>query len=82
MKSFFNRHRVRSTFYHLVLIATIIVIVLNAYNIIPDKTALFITVSLIVLDWFAEMYDPHPEAPGRWFKKHFHRLWDEEENED
>jgi hypothetical protein len=65
-----------------VLITTLIVIAINILNIITDKTALYITVGLIILDWLAEMYDPHPEAPGRWFKKHFHRLWDDEKKQD
>ena len=27
-------------------------------------------------DYLAEMYDPHPDAPGPWFRAHFHRLFE------
>ena len=33
-------------------------------------------VAYFVFDYAAEMYDPHPDTPGPWFKAHFHRFFD------
>lgn len=31
---------------------------------------------LFITDYIAEMYDPHPDTPGPWFRSHFHRFFD------
>jgi len=47
-------------------------------DIISDKTSTILTGILFVTDYLAEMYDPHPDNPGPWFKRHFHRFFDNE----
>lgn len=47
-----------------------------------DHAATIISFVLLTTDYIAEMYDPHPESPGPWFKRHFHRALDNSEGED
>jgi hypothetical protein len=76
MGVFFSRHRIRATFYHLVAILFLIVTALYAMSMISEKVSFIMTAILFVADYIAEMYDPHPETPGPWFKRHFHRFYD------
>jgi len=73
---FFDEHRVRGNFYHLVAIAFLITTVLWSFSILNDSASFMIGMVLFATDWLAEMYDPHPEKPGPWFKSHFHRICD------
>ena len=41
---------------------------------VSDSTSTMVSDTLFVLDYLAEMYDPNPDAPGPWFKSHFHRF--------
>ena len=45
-------------------------------GIISDTTSFYISASLFIIDYIAEMYDPHPDSPGPWFEAHFHRFFD------
>ena len=46
------------------------------FEIVSDKMSYIITAVLFVVDYIAEMYDPHPENPGPWYA-HFHRVVDD-----
>ena len=78
MGRLFGLHRVRATFYHMVAIVFLISTALWLMGIVDDKMSYYITAVLFVVDYLAEMYDPHPENPGPWFKAHFHRAIDGE----
>lgn len=73
----FGRHRIRATFYHGVAMIFLIVTGWYMLGVISEKTSFIVTSILFVVDYFAEMYDPHPESPGPWFKAHFHRFFDD-----
>jgi hypothetical protein len=53
-----------------------------AAGFISDALSFYISATLFVVDYIAEMYDPHPESPGPWFKAHFHRFFDNDEEKD
>lgn len=72
----FGRHRVRANFYHFVSAIFVITTAAWLMGIIPDKAATIIGMVLFITDYIAEMYDPHPNTPGPWFKSHFHRFFD------
>jgi hypothetical protein len=76
----FNRHRVRATFYHLIALTFLTATGLWALGLISDTVSFYISATLFVIDYIAEMYDPHPETPGPWFKAHFHRFFNDEES--
>jgi len=78
----FGRHRVRGNFYHAISIIFLISMILWFFGIIPDNVSTVIGMCLFVVDYLAEMYDPHPENPGPWFKSHFHRFFDSDEEEE
>ncbi len=78
----FGRHHVRATFYHIVAIIFLITTTLWLFGVVNDKWSLIVTIVLFVSDYIAEMYDPHPDNPGPWFKSHFHRFYDGEDNDD
>ena len=50
------------------------------FGYISDKMSYMLTAFLFVVDYIAEMYDPHPENPGPWYA-HFHRVVDDAEEE-
>lgn len=76
-KIFLGRHRVRANLYHLFALVFIISTTLWAMDFIDDRASFVLTAILFVLDYLAEMYDPHPDNPGPWFKAHFQRLVDD-----
>jgi len=78
----FGKHHVRATFYHFVATVFLVSTALWLFGIMGDKTSLIITIVLFVADYIAEMYDPHPDNPGPWLKKHFHRFYDNDDNDD
>jgi len=78
----FGRHHVRATFYHFVAIVFLISTTLWLAGFVSDKLSLIITIVLFVTDYIAELYDPHPDNPGPWFKTHFHRAFDNDDNDD
>ncbi len=87
---FFGRHRVRATFYHLGFILFLIMSALDYYNLVDAELVKTFLYVLVVVDYFAEMYDPHPDLPGPlfgknpvlWLKFHFHRMWDKSDKDD
>lgn len=76
-----GRHHVRVTFYHAVAIIFLLSTGLWLVGIVDDHWSLIITIVLFIADYIAEMYDPHPDNPGPWFKAHFHRFFDNEDND-
>lgn len=82
MKTLFKRHRVRATFYHIIAALYLITMVLAELDWLGIKTAFWIGVILFVADYVAEMYDPNPDSPGTWFKRHFHRFCDDSNEDD
>ena len=73
-----GRHRVRATFYHIVAIIFLISTLLWYVGLLSDKASYMVTAVLFVVDYLAEMYDPHPDNPGPWYS-HFHRMMGETE---
>jgi hypothetical protein len=82
MKTLFKRHRVRATFYHIVAALYLISSALTESGVIGFKLGFWIGVALFFADYIAEMYDPNPENPGPWFKSHFHRMFDDCDEEE
>ena len=80
MVRLFHRHRVRATFYHSVAVIFLIVAGLQTCDAIDGNTAFWWGVVLFFADYLAEMYDPHPETPGPWFRSHFHRFFDDDKD--
>ena len=77
-----GKHHVRASFYHFISLIFVTSTVLWYFDVISDKASFIITAVLFITDYIAEMYDPHPDSPGPWFKRHFHRLLDNSECED
>ncbi len=82
MLKIFGRHRVRANFYHFVSFLFLLTMILWGLGYIPDHVSTIIGMVLFVTDYIAEMYDPHPDTPGPWFKSHFHRFFDSDEEEE
>jgi len=82
MVRLFHRHRVRATFYHIIAIVFLIVAGMVEGGLINERTGFWLGLILFVIDYVAEMYDPHPESPGPWFKSHFHRFFEGDDTED
>lgn len=79
MPNILGRHHFRARFYHLISLIFIVVTALWIMDVVSDKTATIFSMTLFIVDYIAEMYDPHPDNPGPWFKRHFHRFFDNEE---
>lgn len=73
----FGRHHIRANFYHFVSMLYVLTMVLWLLNIMPGNLATWLGFGLFIADYLAEMYDPHPENPGTWFQRHFHRFLDD-----
>ena len=88
MKRLFKRHRVRATFYHIISVLYLILALYVLFSVGGDAI-FWIGALLFLIDYIAEMYDPHPDAPGPlfgknpvgWAKSHFHRFLDDEEDD-
>lgn len=74
MKTLFGRHRVRATFYHVGAMVVLISTLASLMKLMSVDVCLLITTVVFFADYIAEMYDPHPDNPGTWFEKHFHRF--------
>ena len=74
-----GKHRFRATFYHMISSVFLFSTALWYFGYMSDKTSYILTAMLFVIDYIAEMYDPHPENPGPWYS-YFHRAF--EINED
>ena len=82
-KYIFKRHRVRASVYHAG--AVIFLFVASVYYIIQGNPFGWFDafcVCYFVFDYVAEMYDPHPDLPGPWFKAHFHRFFDDSNDDE
>jgi len=77
----FKKHRVRATFYHITAIISVLTIVGHLQGLISAQIALWVSFAIIIIDYVAEMLDPHPDAPGPLIKKYFHRAFDDEGEE-
>ena len=83
MRTIFGRHRVRANFYHFVSCLYVLVMIFWGIGWMPDMASTIIGFILFLVDYIAQMYDPHPDNPGPWFKSHFKRfLHDDEEGDD
>ena len=82
MRSLFHRHRVRGTFYHGVAIIFLLATLAWSLGLISDIAGFYISATLFLIDYIAEMYDPHPDSPGPWFQAHFHRFFDNDNSND
>jgi len=51
-------------------------------GILPDMASTIIGFVLFAIDYIAQMYDPHPENPGPWFKSHFSRFFNDNVEDD
>lgn len=78
MKSMFGRHRVRATFYHITALAVVASTLTQMLGLLSINTCFYITTAVFFVDYLAEMYDPHPDNPGKWFRAHFHRLFEDD----
>lgn len=74
----FHRHRVRATFYHVGVVAFIFMTCACMEDIDWTHPYTLFSTGLIVIDYIAEMYDPHPDNPGPWFRSHFHRFFNDD----
>lgn len=77
MKRIIDRHHIRSNFYMFVASAYMVMMVLWSFSFLTDSATVIIGLLLFVTDFIAEMFDPHPDKPGKWFSTHFHRVTDE-----
>lgn len=80
MKSIIGRHRIRANFYHFVSLLYVLTMALWGLAILSDMLSTWIGFALFAIDYLAQMYDPHPNNPGPWFKRHFHRFLEDEED--
>lgn len=74
----FGKHRVRASFYHIGALLFIGITLFNIVGILSDNIAYLLTCILFVVDYLAEMFDPHPENMGTWYEKYFHRFYDDD----
>lgn len=74
-----GKHRVRASFYHISALLFLGFTAMQVTGILEDRTAFYLTAVLFVVDYIAEMFDPHPDNMGPWYKKYFHRAFDNEE---
>ena len=76
----FGKHRVRASFYHIGALLFIGFTALNFMNIISETQAYVLTSVLFVVDYIAEMFDPHPDNMGAWYERYFHRFYDDSDD--
>ena len=76
----FGRHRIRAVFYHGSVVIAVAILIAWEFGLVSDNISVYAPVAVLVIDWIAEMYDPHPDNPGPWFKRHFHRLFDDSDD--
>ncbi len=74
----FGKHRVRSAFYHIGALVFIGITVLQFLGIVSESFAYMTTALLFVVDYLAEMFDPHPDNMGTWYERYFHRIYEDD----
>ena len=82
MRTIFGRHRVRANFYHFVSCLYVLVMIFWGIGILPDMASTIIGFVLFAIDYIAQMYDPHPDNPGPWFRSHFGRFFNDDDDGD
>ena len=73
--SLFGKHRVRASFYHIGALVFLGITGLAGLGIVSTTAAFILTSILFVVDYLAEMFDPHPENMGTWYERYFHRFY-------
>jgi len=71
----FGKHRVRASFYHLGALLFLGITALNYADIVGDTQAYVLTCILFIIDYIAELFDPHPDNMGTWYERYFHRAF-------
>ena len=74
----FGKHRVRASFYHLGALLFIAITIMTYMTILSTGVAFILTSILFVVDYLAEMFDPHPENMGTWYERYFHRFYEDD----
>lgn len=74
----FGKHRVRASFYHIGALMFLGITLLNFMHIVSDSQAFVLTSILFVVDYIAEMFDPHPDNMGTWYERYFHRFFNDD----
>lgn len=79
-----KNHRIRATVYHFGAILFLIMtfIYYNSMESVVVTWYEIFCIAYFVFDYLAEMFDPHPETPGPWFIRYFHRIYDGDNNDD
>ncbi len=72
----FGKHRVRAAFYHISALVFLGTTCLYTADIVSTEQSYYITAILFVVDYLAELLDPHPDNMGPWYKRYFHRAYD------
>ena len=73
-----NRHHIRGSFYHGGL-ALFVAATIYWWDIVDwSHPYTIFTVTLVIVDYIAEMFDPHPDNMGKWYERYFHRFFDED----
>lgn len=76
--SIFGKHRIRASFYHIGAFIFIDITALNLLGFIGDSTSFLLTGILFVIDYLAQMFDPHPDNMGAWYERYFHRMYEDD----
>lgn len=74
----FGRHRVRASFYHISAGLFLGITTLQFLGILSSLEAFYLTAVLFVVDYLAEMFDPHPDNMGAWYERYFHRIFEDD----
>lgn len=74
----FGKHRVRASFYHITAGLFLSFTALQFLGVLNHKEAFYLTSVLFVLDYLAEMFDPHPDNMGSWYERYFHRIFEDD----
>lgn len=73
-----GKHRVRAAFYHIGALLFIGITIFNIIGIVSNNTAYVLTCILFIVDYLAEMFDPHPDNMGPWYERYFHRFFEDD----
>lgn len=74
----FGKHRVRASFYHIGALLFLGITAFTFTGIVSTKVGFILTSILFVIDYLAEMFDPHPENMGTWYERYFHRIYEDD----
>ncbi len=71
-----GKHHIRANFYHMVSLIFVTTTAFWFFGVLGDRTTYTITSILFIIDYLAEMFDPHPENSGIWYRRFFNRAFD------